>query len=128
MTLTTNLVTDPPATTRVDISLPQGRAYRERIARFVDSAGDALDITTWQIALDIRQEHDSEVIVACTKPNGRIEVNAVLGHVVLNLSAEDVAIFGVGRFRYDLRVLRNQYANLWYPLTGYFTVTPQITR
>jgi len=40
----------------------------------------------------------------------------------------DVQLLGVGRYRYDLRVIRPTFTNVWYPVTGYLRTTPHITR
>jgi hypothetical protein len=58
MTPQENTVSAPPNTAQVDIVLPQAHAYNERIARFVNSEGQPLDISAWTFAMDIRQEHD----------------------------------------------------------------------
>jgi len=39
-----------------------------------------------------------------------------------------LAPLGVGRFRLDLQVTRPNVVTDWYPVAGYLTLTPQITR
>jgi hypothetical protein len=128
MSPTLNVVAAPPFGAQVDIVLPQDRPYSERIARFVDSTGVPLNIALWDFAVDIRREHDGVPVLVCTLSNGRITRNTALGHIVLNLSLADVQGLGVGRFRYDIRVLRTHHTNTWYPGSGYLRITPQITR
>jgi hypothetical protein len=128
MTPQENTVSAPPNTAQVDIVLPQAHAYNERIARFVNSEGQPLDISAWTFAMDIRQEHDSAPVLSCTIANGRLERNDTIGQIVLNLSLADVQLLGVGRYRYDLRVIRPTFTNVWYPVTGYLRTTPHITR
>jgi hypothetical protein len=123
-----NVLVTSPATVRTDILIPPGAAYQERVCRFVDDLGAVQDISGWAFTLDVRREYDTEVLLACTEANGRLVVNDTLGSVAISLSAEDVALFGVARYRYDLRVVRTFPIPVWYPVAGFLIFTPQITR
>jgi len=123
-----NIIIQAPDFIRRNIDVYEGSRYRERIARFLDSSFEPIDISVYQFKLDIRLDYDSDILLECTVENGRLLRNESLSHLVLNLTKEDVASLGVGRYYFDLRVVRNQYANLWYPIKGTFNLLPSITK
>ena len=123
-----NIVVAPPNGIRYDIEIPQASAqYQERIVRFIDDQENPRDISAWVFTLDIRREYDSTVIVACEEGDGLI-VNLPLASVAIDLDGAALALLPVGRYRYDLRVVRPAPAPEWLPVFGYVNITPHITR
>jgi hypothetical protein len=123
-----NIVVAPPDGVRYDIDIPQGSAqYQERITRFIDDQENPRDISAWVFRLDIRREYDSTVLVPCVSGDGLI-VNLPLASVTIDLDQAALALLPVGRYRYDLRVVRPAPAPEWLPVYGYVNITPHITR
>jgi hypothetical protein len=118
----------PPTTQQVRISAPQAASLDARVVRFVDPAGDPVDISAWTFRITIRREHDGEILIDCTQQNGRIVVNNSVSSVNIVIGTGLLAPLGVGRFRLDLQVTRPNVVTDWYPVAGYLTLTPQITR
>jgi hypothetical protein len=118
----------PNNSQRFTLRVPQGSGVEARIVRFVDPAGDPIDLTGWDFRMDIRREYDSSVLLSCTLANGRILVNNTVGAVSLAVPQGTFGVIPVGRYQADLMVLRPNIVTTWYPIGGIIEVTTQITR
>ena len=118
----------PPTTQKVEISAPQAASLDARLVRFVDSEGDPVNISAWTFRASVRREYDNAVLIDCTPENGRLVVNNSVSSVNIVIGTGLLAPLGVGRFRLDLQVTRPNVVTDWYPVAGFLTLTPQITR
>jgi hypothetical protein len=112
---------------RYDMTCDQGATFIREII-FTNDAGEPVDYTDWQAAVQVRKSHsDNTIIVDFTIANGRVAVFGVDGMFRLRLTKEETLALIPRSYVYDLLLISPQ-GNADRALEGMFIVTPGVTR
>lgn len=110
---------------KANIIIDQGATFISRV-NITDENNDPLDITGCTASAEIRKWYSSLNPVATFATN--TSVNASLGIMTMELTADQTANIEAGRYVYDIK-LYNPTTNVSIRVVeGVATITPQVTR
>jgi hypothetical protein len=106
----------------------QGTYYVKQLT-FTDSAGDAVDISSYEFEMDIRdQADDSASLVTLTTANGGLVVtDGPAGELEIRITAVNTLLLPVGKMVFDILRTDSSPGPTWM-VGGSFKVKQPITR
>jgi len=107
--------------TKVNLVIDQGASF-ETTVNLIDDEGDAVDLTGYSAAGQIRKHYTSS-----SATNITIVLGGANGTVTMALSANATANLVAGKYLYDVEVT-DPSSIISRILEGIVTVTPQVTR
>ena len=107
--------------TKVNLVIDQGASF-ETTVNLTDDNGDAVDLTGYSAAGQIRKHYTSS-----SATNMTIVLGGANGTVTMALSANATANLVAGRYVYDVE-LTDTSSSVSRIFEGIVTVTPQVTR
>jgi hypothetical protein len=109
-----------------DIVAEQGATF-SRVITWRDSAGAAINLTTYTARMQVRNDYQStSVVLNLTTENGGITLGGAAGTITINASATAMAAIASGTYVYDLEmVLASVVTRL---VQGSFSVNVEVTR
>jgi hypothetical protein len=100
----------------------KGDTFGKNIVEFIDSAGDPVDISTWDFHLSVEDKFGDEVL---NVPDGDGSLIQSSNKVELSLTDAETDAIDRGRYRHTLRVERAG-RDPWYAAEGYFVVDTEL--
>ena len=111
-----------PATYNIDSY--QGATYTLNMTYKVDDV--VVDLTNYTAAMQVRENPQSSVTQLNLSTDNEITLGGVLGTILIEVPATDMAAVAAGNYEYDLELSSGgQVTRL---IRGRFTVIPEITR
>ena len=112
---------------KVNIKIPQGTTYTHEF-NYVDSAGDAVDLTGYAARCQLRDEVETAGnFYDATTVNGKMTIVAVTGKVTLTVSDMDSTAFTVLQGFYDVELIAPN-DDVTRMVQGKVTIDREITR
>lgn len=107
---------------RANIIIDQGTDFSANL-NVTDDSGNALNLSTYTIASQIRKHYTSSNSVSFSTSTA----NAENGIILLNISANTTSNMNAGRYVYDVELTSNT-GIVTRLVEGYVTIHPQVTR
>lgn len=107
---------------RANITIDQGTNFSANV-NVADTSGNALNLSTYTIASQIRKHYSSSNSVSFSTSTP----NAENGIILLSINANTTSNMSAGRYVYDVELTSNTGV-VTRLVEGYVTINPQVTR